>query len=80
MLLRDVRLTPGLQWWLERAGDSAAKPLTAVQTGSLVLVHGPNGRQLTPSEKLEVEARLAAHRAQPLTVPDNNSVLSGPGR
>lgn len=69
-MLIGVTLTPGLRWWLERAGDKERLRVHQCSRPWRVDVLHADGAELSVSEQIEVCALLAAHAAEPLQIPE----------
>lgn len=70
-MLIGVTLTPGLRWWLVRAGDDGGRlAVWEYRTGPVRVVEivRLDGAELSASEQIEVRALLAAHEAEPLRI------------
>lgn len=66
MLIRNTQLTAALAAWLKEARDDDSPQLALTQEGSNIRVLRADGSELSATERLEVEALLAAHLVAPL--------------
>ncbi len=61
MLIRSTSLTARLARWLRESHDDGAADLAVRVAGGDIEVTRADGSDLSPTETLEVTARLAAH-------------------
>lgn len=66
MLIKNTELTPALARWLREAHDDGAPELHVEQRGADIEVRRADGSEPSATERVEIEARLAAHGVQPL--------------